>query len=328
MGGLFLNMLGLLCLWLNQHLGGQVVLLFLDMFFFGLALTSVINVLITFVILNFPKRTGAGITALFAVLSGGVMLAPLLLGLFNQLGIDEAIFPLLMLLSVGAIWFVEKKMYDPPYPLHLRHLRSDSLIWKELHYRLGFFFIAVTAYGALETSFSMWGLSVLSQHLKQAAALETIPIFYLFMIIGQILLLVPLYLYSPEKIFYGVLLLAAFSLYFLFHQDSLFGFITTLASGGIGCAAIFPILISMMEKELAHVARRKYILPYIETGVSVLLAGYYIGNAFNDLWIDSIQELGKTPHFNMAIGLGLAICLGLITLGLQVTAPSEIRGVK
>ena len=322
-GGLTLNLLGLLFLWINQGLGGHVAFYFLDMLFFGTALTSVINVLITYIILKFPNRTGAGITALFAVLNGGLMLAPLMIGIFNDLSINDVIFPFLMLLTLLSIWHVEEKMYDPPFPSHLRHLRKGTLIWKELHYRLALFLLAIISYGMIESSFTMWGFGYFAQQLGQAIALETIPVFYLFMIIGQILLLVPLYFYSPKKIFFGLLAIIAGALYFLFQQQHLSGFLAGFALGGIGCSAIFPIMISMMERELIRVARGSHILPYIETGGSVLIGGYIFGGAFNDLWIGVLNEKGASSHFHLGVGLGLVVVTGVIAFILNLTRPRE-----
>jgi len=320
-GGLFLNLMGLLILWINQYTGGIPLLIFLDMICFGFALTSVINALITFIILKFPNRTGAGITGLFAVLNGGIMMAPILLGVFKELQILDAIFPFLMLWTILAIWHVEKKVYEPPFPSHLQHLRKGTLIWKELHYRLALYFAAVAIYGASETNFSLWGFELVAQQFGEAAALEILPIFYLFLIVGQVMLLIPLYLYSPRKIFYGLVLLSAFSLYFFYHQKIPFGFIAGLALGGIGSSAIFPILISMMEKELLVTSEKKHLLPYIETGVSLLIGGYLAGNAFNDLWLAWLHLDNIEPHFNLSLGLAIIATVGLIGFGLSITAP-------
>jgi len=322
MGGLLLNFLGIALLWLNQSLGGIVPLVFVNVLCFGFALTSVISALITFIIIKFPKRTGSGITALFAVLNGGIMLAPLLVSFFDGLQVKEAMYPFLMVCTISAILHVDRKMYDPPFPTHLEHLRRGSLIWKELHYRLALFFTALVAYGMVETDFSMWGFLHLEQWTDESQAMESISVFYLFLIVGQILLLVPLYLYSPRKIFYGLICLSGVSLYLLFEQKALFGIVACLALGGIGCSAIFPILISMMEKELDHVAHN-HILPYIETGVSFLVGAYILGNAINDIWIQLLKEAGSPLTFHLKIGLGTVALIGAITLGLNLTTPKK-----
>lgn len=322
--GLFLNLMGIVILWVNHAVGGSAFLLFFDMLCFGLALTSVINVLITFIILTYPTRAGAGITALFAFLNAGIMLAPLLIGIFEHLNMTIVVFPLLMLLTFVAIWYVQKYLREPHYPTHLRHLRKGSLIWKELHYRLGLFFLCIILYGILETNFSMWGFEAVLQTFGESIALETIPFFFLFLIMGQLFLLLPLYFYSPNKIFYGLCLITIAALYFLFQQEKLFGFVLGFIFGGLGCSALFPILISMMEKELFSVARGRLILPYIETGVSVLIAGYLLGNAINDLRIGFLKEAGETPFFHLGIGIASIALMGLVGLSLNLTAPKRM----
>lgn len=318
--GLLFNFFGLLTLWINQIIGGLVVLLFLDMFFFGFALTSVINSLVTFIVITFPNRTGVAIIALFAIFNGGVMLAPLLLGLFKGLHITHAIFPCLMTFIIVAIWYIQNKLFDPPYPRHLQHLRNGTLIWRELHYRLALFFLAIICYGIVENSFNLWGFVVIEQTLGESVANETISLFWLFMIVGQILLMVPLYLYSTQKVFYPLIGLVITALYFLFHQHKLFGFFAGLAAGGIGCSAIFPILLSMMEKELIHIARGSHVLPYIETAVSVLMAGYFVGTGTIDLWLEIQKVQGHPPAYHYLVSIIAISITGVVAFLLDITS--------
>ncbi len=66
--GLLCNFFGLAILMLNRLFieGGSLTLIFLEMIFFGIALTSVINSLVTYLVLEFPNKIGAGVPAFFA----------------------------------------------------------------------------------------------------------------------------------------------------------------------------------------------------------------------------------------------------------------------
>lgn len=289
--GLLFNFMGLTTLMLYHVLDAadSWLLIILNMVFFGTALTSVINSLITYLIVEFPHQVGPWITALFAVFNGGVMLAPLLLELFRNLEREWMIYPFLMGLVLLAIWFVHVKFFDPPFPEHLIHLRKGTLIWKEMHYRLGLFLLAIIGYGITETTFSLWGFFHLKELFGQATAHETISVFWLFMIIGQLILLIPLYFYPGKRVFYLLIALVLGALFYFPLQTHLPALLIGLVLGGFGCSAIFPLLLSMVEQELTAFAEGADLLPYIETACSVLIAGYFIGVGAVDLWVEKIH---------------------------------------
>lgn len=95
--GLVFNGLGVATLWLNgfqPHRGWEI----LSMLLFGVSLTSVINSLVTYIVLEFPKKVGLAIVALFIFLNGGVMLGPLVFGAFQSFHQPTLIFPFLVAL--------------------------------------------------------------------------------------------------------------------------------------------------------------------------------------------------------------------------------------
>jgi hypothetical protein len=321
--GLLFNAFGLATLWLNHYIGGFVALIFLDMVFFGAALTSVINALVTYVIIEMPKHVGSGIIVLFACFNGGVMLAPLLIDVFKGVTYQNGIYAFLLLLLAISTLFVARYFIDPPYPAHLKHLRKGTLVWKELHYRLGLIFAAIIFYGLTENTFNLWGFVRIASHLGQSVANETISFFWLFLIIGQIVLLIPLYFFPARKVFYFLIAVLIADLYFFAHQRHLYGLLAGLMIGGFCCSVVFPILLSMIEKDLVKFGKGKHILPYIETSVSVLMAGYFIGVGTIDLWIDKLGEnaLPSRSHYYMA--MGYMAMTGLIALFLNLTAPKR-----
>lgn len=318
--GLVCNLLGLITLWLNATVGGSLALLFLDMIFFGAALTSVVNALVTYVVLTFPNHTGAGIVALFAFFNGGVMLSPLVIALFSSWQISSWLYPVLIGLLLLAMFYVARSFFDPPYPTHVTHLRKGSLLWKELHYRLGLFLTAIICYGLAENTLNLWGFFQIKTYLGDIVASETVSLFWLFLIIGQLTLLIPLYFLSPKRIFYCLIPIIVIDLYFFAHQTTLSGFITALIIGGFGCSAVFPILISLMEKELARFASGSELVPYIETSISVLVAGYFLGVGGIDVWI----EWAKGPLFSIPVHFYLGMIFisytGICTLYLNLTS--------
>lgn len=317
--GMIFNFLGMTILWISQSVqSGHLALIVLDMVFFGLALTSVINPLITYIVLEFPKRVGAGITALFAVFNLGVMMAPLLLDFFRAF--SYAIYPFLLFLLLLSIWFIHAFFFDPPYPTHLEHLRKGSKLWKQLHYRLALFVLAIIAYSMTETTFNLWGVVQMRDLLGLDLADETISLFWLFMIVGQILLLIPLYFYPAKRVFYILIAVVAAALFFFTKQDTLAGFIIAVSFGGFGCSAIFPILLSMMEGELQPFAKGTRLLPYIEMATSIMMAGYFIGVGTIDLWVVRLGDVPWDPaYFHQAIAY-IAVT-GVLGMFLSWTAP-------
>ncbi len=322
--GLLCNIFGLLILMLNQFAGekGGIYLVFLEMVLFGIALTSVINSLITYIILQFPKKVGAGITALFAVFNGGVMLAPILLNSIANQNANNYIYPFLISLLLLSLWFVHIFFFTPVFPTHLEHLRKGSLIWKELHYRLGLFVLAIIAYGLTETTFNLWGFVEVKNALGTTLANNAISVFWLFLIVGQILLLIPLYFFPARRLFYVLILIMMSAAIYFPLQNQLSGFMIGLAMAGFGCSAIFPILLSMMEREMLLFAIGNRLLPFIETAVSVMLAGYFIGVGTVDLLVEQFGNQAWLPvqtHFHLA-ALFSAIT-GLSALYLNLTFP-------
>lgn len=321
--GLVLNAVGLATLWVNKYMGGLISLIFLDMIFFGAALPSVINALITYIIIEIPKNVGMGIISLFAAFNAGVMIAPLALDLFKDTTFQDGLYAFLLFLLFIATLFVMKYFFDPPYPSHLKHLRKGSLIWKELHYRLGLFLVAIICYGLTENTFNLWGFVKIASHLGESIANETISIFWLFLIVGQVVLLIPLYFFPAKRVFYILIVVLISDLYFFSQQSHLYGFIGALMIGGFSCSVVFPILLSMIQKELIEFGKGKQILPYIETSVSVLLAGYFMGVGAIDLWVDKEGSLA-TPHkIHYYMAMGFIGMTGVIAFFLNLTAPKR-----
>src|SRR5690606_23106317 len=114
--------------------------------------------------------------------------------------------------------------------------------------------------------------------------------------LGQVFLLIPLYFISPKKIFYFLAALVIGSALLFPGQENLSGIIPFLAIAGFGCSAVFPILLSQMEKELMPLAQGASLMPYIEKSISLMIAGYFVGVGAVDLWVELLR---KAPLFSM-----------------------------
>src|SRR3989338_4971139 len=315
--GLLLNLFGMTTLFLSTLGGGKgpLLLVFLNMIFFGAALTSVINSLVTYIIVEFPKRVGVVVVVLFVFFNLGAMLAPLI-----QDTTPAIIYSVLGTLLLLGIWFVHVFFFDLPLSARRIHMEKGSLIWKQLHYRLLLLCIAIIAYALTETTFNVWGYVDLISRFGLKAADHTIPTFWFFLIVGQITLLIPLYFFPPKRIFYFLILVIIAATFMYPLQTDIKGFITWLAIAGFGCSAVFPILLSQMEKELFPIAKGKNIYSYIEKSISLLFACYFTGVGIIDIWA---LQFGPSAASLLTLNFRLAaifiVITGLISLFLDFT---------
>lgn len=268
--------------------------LILGMVFLGVAFSVVFVGLATYLIVEIPFHVGIGITVLFAFMNLGAMLSTIFLTLFADWQ-SGSIFALTMeVLILFSIIFIHFALLDPPFPKHLAYLRKGTRIWKEMHYRLALFIIAIIFYGLSENTFNLWGEKLLGFFLEPDVVHGTISIFWLFMIIGQILTLIPLYFISARNVLYFLGFLMILALFTFPFQTKLPGFIAMLTLGGIACAAIFPILLSMLEEEIKEIkSELDYhlkVLPYLEMGIAWMMMGYIFGTGLITIEVESATK--------------------------------------
>jgi hypothetical protein len=290
-----------------------VVLPFFTVVFLGIALLSVINCLITFIILVYPKRTLLAIIALFAFGNFGVMLAPFLLVLAGGETIALILFVILLLLIFS--WLVHYLFTEPKYPLHMEHLRSGTLIWVEMHNRLVLYVLAIILFGTIDSTFSIWG----GAHAKVAGVTEgeVGVVYWIASIIGQLLILIPLVFFEPRRVFYLLACILGAALLFLPFQSESTSVLAGLAMGGLGASAILPIMLALLEMEVIHVAlagRHAHYLPLIETAISFVMAGYFFGVGIIDFWAtfmhpSSVKEEFFIGFFRLLLMVGIIFYL-------------------
>jgi len=267
----------------------------LAMLLTGIAMLSVINCLITYVVLVFPNKTTQGIIGLLAFGNAGMLLAPLFLQLGAYLHLTtELLFFLITLLLMYVTGILI--LFDEPSHSAEAESYSGAYLRRSMPLRLSLYILAVVCYGLIESTFSLWGGEFLFHRFSALASTEGWSLFWLSMVLGQAFLLILVRRFDPRKIY---LLTAAnvFIAMVSFPQLSFYPLIlTALVVGGIGCSFVFPTTLSFLEREillLSHENRHLY-LPMIEHAISWMTAGYLFGLGLTDVltdWNDQIPAL-------------------------------------
>ena len=329
--GLLGNVIGLLLLFVHHFLEHPVYhfSLYLSMAFFGSSMLSVINSLVTYIILEFPAKSVSAITALFIFLNGGIMLTPVTLTAAAAAGLGWSFFFIVIALLLLAMLAVKTLFFEPEYPKHLEHLRSGSLIWKEMHRRLALYVLAIFIYSVIESTFSLWGAVLLLAHAPAIIAENAISIFWLFMILGQMLFMIPLYYLEPRKVFYYLMPLIIAALLYTPAQTHLSTISVGLAIGGMACAVVYPIVLALLEMEIIQaslMSQHVHYLPLVDAAVSFLMAGYLLGSSVVDFWTNLVPHAIVSHYFYLAIFLVAVITLLMFYLDKTRTFSSGIHG--
>jgi hypothetical protein len=199
-----------------------------------------------------------------------------------------------------------------------------------MHYRLGLFIIAIILYGICENTFNLWGEKLLHYFLSPDLINETISFFWLFMIVGQIIILIPLYFLSARNVFYFLVFLIILALFAFPFQTKYQGFLAMLTLAGSACAACFPILLAMMEEEIKEAkGEDEYhikVLPFMEIGISWMMIGYIIGTGYITLKVEAVEKPSiETITNNFFIAIICAIVMFVIAYFLSSTFQLKLK---
>ena len=305
----------------------------IGMFFLGAAFSSVFIGLVTYLIIETPRHLSISVTILFAFMNLGAMLSAFFLDLFNTWLSGRLFLITMEVLILLSIVYILVFFFEPKFPKHLKNLKKSTSLWREMHYRLILFIIVIILYGICENTYNLWGDKFLHFFLTPHVANDTISIFWLFMIIGQILTLIPLYFTSARNVFYFLIFLMIISLFTFPFQTKLPGFIAMLALGGCACSACFPILLSLMEDEFKAIEKTSTshirILPYLESGLAWLIIGYIIGTGIVTMKIQFDQNpTMSTVSSNFFLAILYAVIILIITYYLSITFQKKKRKQK
>lgn len=295
--GLVSDLLGISLLWINEGAGGSFILIVFAFVLAAISIVSVINCIVTYLVIEFPKSLSMAMIALFLFANMGVLTITLIYTFLMDHGFYPIFCGVAVSLLLLAIYFVYAKFFNPIVPAHLAHMRRTSLIWKEFHYRIGLFILMMLFYGIVETLFSVWGGVYLLKFVTESQAQQAIISFWVCMVLGQILLLVPIYFFSARKIFSLLIIFTIGVIFFLENQMHAGGLMTGYIGAGLGCAIIFPSLLAFFEKEVlvsCSLSKIQSPIAFVETGISLMVGGYLAG-----IGIVSIFVLKNERHLEM-----------------------------
>ncbi len=326
LAGLLSDLLGISIWLVNESIGGSVSLMYLSFFFVGIANISVLNCLITYLVVEFPKSLGFAMIGLFLFADIGITIQTTLFTIWPQRSFYPIFCIICTVLILLCIGFVYNQFFNPVIPKHLSHLRRGSLIWKEFHYRMVLFIFAMFFYGIVETVYSSWGSLYLLNFINAKQTDFTVTYFWFAMVVGQLALLFPMYYYSARKIFSLILLFGIAVTFFLERQTEIHRIMAGYIAAGFSCSIVFPILLAFFEKEVLHSCSLSKIetpIAFIETGTSLMLGGYVAGVGVVNLYM---TKLGSQPILFTSVAYHKVILL-LVAIGLISTYLNWSSGV-
>jgi hypothetical protein len=313
MSSLIADLIGLAFYWGSAAMGGNYPCVVIGTAFMGFAFLTVCISVVTYLVLEFPKKLGASLMAIFAFGDLGNIAANLIFDAVDGTIYGPGCYFFLSLTLCFLIWFIAAKFTDPVFPKHLKKMREGSVIWREFHYRLGFFLIAAIGYGIVESLFAVWGEVYLLQFLTQSIVTSTISIYWFGMMIGKFLLLVPLYFFSTSKVFPLLILGAMGAILYIEHQTEVSGFFIGFGAAGLFLAAVMPLIIASLENEIINssiASHRRSYLPFVEIGTALIIGAHFLGVGIVVIFMESVRSINPTNFFNSA--LIISAIVGLI----------------
>jgi hypothetical protein len=170
-------------------------------------------------------------------------------------------------------------------------------------------------YGILENIFNKVGNNYLRDILSHAQADQIIVFFWMALTICQLTLGLPAYWAAPLKVLRILPFFIILALILIPMQNEFSSFLLSFIIAGIGCSAIFPLILAMLQLELRSCATQdpssNAMLPYYESACGYMVASYLFGVGLVDLQV-LIYPL--PAHFSMDLNFYVGIALAALLL--------------
>lgn len=303
------------------------LLIVFGMLSLGAAISSIATILATYVVVEFPKIIALGLILFYSALNFGFQLSHPLLTYFSEVGAQGAYLVGLTLVMAFFVLIVRLYFVAPAIPGHLDEFRKGTQIWKELHYRFGLFIVAMIFYGMIETTFTAFGHRYLEDFVSIDAANSALFFFWLALNLGQIGIGVPAFWLLPSKVLKILPLFIITALVLIPFQTEASEFLMAFSIGGLGCSAVFPLLIAMIILDIKSLAQRdahESMIPYMEAGCGYMVASYTLGLgiiAFQAEFMDRFAP--NVLLVNFKVGVVYAIALLFLIFYLARTSPQK-----
>ena len=258
----------------------------------------------------FPDRADSAVLALNALLGVGTALAPLLVTLFNGLGVWWALPIVMIMLLILLITGVANA------PLRLSYQATDRV--GGLPPRFWVYASAVLLYGVLETLCGNWATLYLStqQHISVRNASLALTAFWVMLTLGRVIVAFLERLISGRWIYVALPILLAGAFQFIARAQGPVGGIGSFAAAGFACSALLPLSISFGGTEF----------PSKAAAISgELIAFYQIGYGIAAFGVGPLRGGAGLAYSEIfSAGSLISLVLGLVTL-LVIRVPVHAR---
>lgn len=308
LSGLFIIILALICsAGIYYFRTGPINVLsffwYLIDIFLGLTLAITHVSIISYIIFEMSKGIGGGILTFYAFTNiGSYLIYPFISDIYISFNLQWLFLIIFILLMIFSIWLLNILLIDPILPKHIVHLRKGTLVWKELHYRLGLFLLAVFIISLGENAFTFfgWGKVFIIDYPFVDYPIKIISLFWIFTIISKLVLSFISIFIDFKKIFYFMILMIISALYLISYHPNLQWLIVAFFLGALGCSAVFAIMITELEKELKCITKKhhkKAYLIYIEFIIAWMIAAYWLGDEIGFLHLRLLKNVYRFTTF-------------------------------
>ena len=166
----------------------------------------------------------------------------------------------------------------------------------------------------------MWGEVYLMSQMPQKYATATISLYWLTMMMGKFILVLPLYFFRASKVFPFLIVSTMLAILYIEYQTTRSGFLLGFGLAGLSLAAVMPLLITSLETELissSSLSHHRNYLPYVEIGTALIVGAHFLGVGLMTFYVSLANDLSSAHFFQWAIAITALI--GIISGFLSYT---------